>query len=402
MRMWIALRKGSARWTAINFFGGRVVSIKSLKRLSNNELIAGLTKVAMDEFQLTLKMILHIIELERRNLVPSLGCSSTFAYLTGRLGYSPAAANRRIWAARFVSKFPKTLNLIKNRSLSLSSIELIHRIITPENREELLSKVLKKSYQQVSEIAALYKTADPIRDQMNPVGVCNQENSEGSTTDGGGCLSFEDGEAAKEEGYQSVNQQDNSTNQNSARDMEALQLKYKVQFEASKEFKEHFERVKALLWGKYPKGMNIEQVLMACMESFLEKHCPVERAKRREKKKVKSSVVKKDTTAPVKKTPLKKRSHIPLAIRDLVWMRDGARCSFTSKDGYRCNSKYDLEIDHIVPIAHGGGNNLENLSLKCRVHNIHAAEELMGKEFMDKQAFNNKKNLSIKERGYQT
>jgi HNH endonuclease len=39
----------------------------------------------------------------------------------------------------------------------------------------------------------------------------------------------------------------------------------------------------------------------------------------------------------------------------------------------RCGSKFYLEIDHIRPVALGGGNDLSNLRLLCRTHNALAA-----------------------------
>jgi 5-methylcytosine-specific restriction endonuclease McrA len=51
-------------------------------------------------------------------------------------------------------------------------------------------------------------------------------------------------------------------------------------------------------------------------------------------------------------------------------------------NGKRCNSTWDLEIDHIVPYAGGGDNSPENLRLLCRKHNMHQAERIYGTEFM--------------------
>lgn len=44
---------------------------------------------------------------------------------------------------------------------------------------------------------------------------------------------------------------------------------------------------------------------------------------------------------------------------DKVFKRDNNRCQ-------RCNSKENLEVDHIVPILKGGDNSLENLQILCK------------------------------------
>lgn len=42
--------------------------------------------------------------------------------------------------------------------------------------------------------------------------------------------------------------------------------------------------------------------------------------------------------------------------------RDGERCA-------ECGSQEDLTLDHILPLARGGSNKLDNLQILCRVHN---------------------------------
>ena len=42
-----------------------------------------------------------------------------------------------------------------------------------------------------------------------------------------------------------------------------------------------------------------------------------------------------------------------------------------------------LEVDHIVPVARGGLNTLENLTLKCRHHNQWRAIQMFGEKHME-------------------
>ena len=41
-----------------------------------------------------------------------------------------------------------------------------------------------------------------------------------------------------------------------------------------------------------------------------------------------------------------------------VWERDGGMC-------IRCDSDEDLQFDHIIPFAKGGGINVENIQILC-------------------------------------
>jgi hypothetical protein len=71
---------------------------------------------------------------------------------------------------------------------------------------------------------------------------------------------------------------------------------------------------------------------------------------------------------------------IPKALRRLVWERDGARCTFVSADGHRCEETWRLDVDHITPVALGGKSTAANLRLLCSAHNQHEAERVLTKE----------------------
>lgn len=53
-----------------------------------------------------------------------------------------------------------------------------------------------------------------------------------------------------------------------------------------------------------------------------------------------------------------KREKISESVRYLVWRRDEGKC-------VSCNSKVNLEFDHIIPVAEGGSNTDRNIQLLC-------------------------------------
>ena len=60
---------------------------------------------------------------------------------------------------------------------------------------------------------------------------------------------------------------------------------------------------------------------------------------------------------------------IPAAVRREVWRRDQGCCSYVDRHtGRRCGSRFFLELDHIVPVARGGGAEPANLRLRCSAH----------------------------------
>ncbi|MSQ41454.1 MAG: HNH endonuclease [Dehalococcoidia bacterium] len=53
-----------------------------------------------------------------------------------------------------------------------------------------------------------------------------------------------------------------------------------------------------------------------------------------------------------------KRERIPDDVRILAWERDGGRC-------VRCGAEDDLQFDHLIPVAKGGGNAADNIQVLC-------------------------------------
>jgi 5-methylcytosine-specific restriction endonuclease McrA len=70
--------------------------------------------------------------------------------------------------------------------------------------------------------------------------------------------------------------------------------------------------------------------------------------------------------------------YVPVAVRREVWKRDGGCCAFVGNAGRRCSSRHQVQVHHLDPFARGGQATAANLTLRCRVHNHHAAEQDYG------------------------
>jgi hypothetical protein len=53
-----------------------------------------------------------------------------------------------------------------------------------------------------------------------------------------------------------------------------------------------------------------------------------------------------------------RREPVPRELRRAVFERDGGRC-------VECGSRFDLQYDHVIPLALGGASTLENLQILC-------------------------------------
>jgi len=155
--------------------------------------------------------------------------------------------------------------------------------------------------------------------------------------------------------------------------------RFGVHFTADGEFKRLLDEVRALASHRLPNG-ELSSLMMRALEAFrrelLKQRYGVGRQARRTKR---ASV---DPTEIV--SGLVRRSrHVPAAVAREVYLRDGGCCTFCAASGQRCGARRYLQIDHVTPWAKLGESTLDNLRLRCRAHNQHAAREHFGGEYVE-------------------
>lgn len=69
---------------------------------------------------------------------------------------------------------------------------------------------------------------------------------------------------------------------------------------------------------------------------------------------------------------------ISLSTKRNVFQKSGGCCKYISENGRRCNSKHQLEWDHIIPWSQRGGNDENSLRVYCRTHNQYRTKETHG------------------------
>lgn len=284
---------------------------------------------------------------DRKEFLPE-GHPSMLSYCVRALDYSDDAARRRIHAARTAYQYPQIFERVADGRLHLTAVLLLAPHLTPANADGLIEAATRRTKQELEELLAERFSPQPMLPPVNEptcetmmVVDCPESNAE---------------------------QRAPERVQNEAPAPAATSSSWApwpVTVAPSDHAK--LRDAQALLRHQIPSG-DMTQVLSRLIDLGL------------------AQLQKRKHGAGVRPSARRERSanprQIPTPVKQMVWARDGGRCTFTNESGQRCPSRDCLEYDHIVPVARGGLATIENLRLRCRAHNQYEAERTFGIEFM--------------------
>jgi hypothetical protein len=93
-----------------------------LKQIPNRELIAKLKLLVSEERKILTEILLHLQEVERRDLHLDEGYSPLFDYAVKNLGYTGSQAYRRIAAMRLMTEIPELKASLDSGELNLTQL----------------------------------------------------------------------------------------------------------------------------------------------------------------------------------------------------------------------------------------------------------------------------------------
>jgi 5-methylcytosine-specific restriction endonuclease McrA len=102
------------------------------------------------------------------------------------------------------------------------------------------------------------------------------------------------------------------------------------------------------------------EVIGLCVEEYLFKHDPVQKAERSKKRE--------SAVAQTFGNTEKRRVPLTALQKHTVFRRDQGRCTHRGLDGTRCNSERYIDLHHIIRVADGGMNDPANLTTLCSFH----------------------------------
>ncbi len=299
-----------------------------LHKLTDEQLLAEtLSAVELDRGS-TIALLHHLAEIDRRNLHAEMGYASLFRYVVQALKYSESAAQRRISAMQLLRDLPRIEPKIASGALCLSTLARAQSFLRAEgikSRSEKLSVLESLEGLSAREVdrELLGKSAHPeklVIEKVRPVS----------------------------EGWSEV----------------TLLLENTV-IAQIEEWREQSPASEV--------RVRMGEVVGALVREAVERR----RARKRTRKR---------TSLPTSATKMATRSrYIPHSVRDAVRARDGNRCTYIHREsGKMCNSSKGLQFDHIIPYSNGGDHSLENLRLRCPLHNQHEALKMFGRAKMSK------------------
>ena len=319
----------------------------NLRNLSDKKLLELVTQSVVAERKATLLVLELIAEMDSRKLYLEYGYNSLFVYLTTELNYSEGATHRRITSARMLSKYPETKDMLLDARLSLTTLSMLSGKLTEENKDSLLKEASYKSKRELEDLLLSIGSGakkKKIREKIKPV-VVEKEVKDKSLL-----------ETKAEQGFEN-----HFSRKKIAKPV--VEKRLNLSFSVPEETGELIDEAKQILSGKFPKGAKLEDLFVAGLNALVKEH----RAKTKSLGSKKSRGSKKGSR------------HIPAKVRKVVLERDKYQCSYIGENGKACCSKWDIEVDHLIPFSEGGEHTPQNLRVLCGAHHQYVTEQKFGK-----------------------
>ena len=310
--------------------------------LSDEELVAQLASLCARDSQTKAEIVTYLIEVEERRLHLRMACSSMFDFCTRKVKMSKNTAFLRIAAARLARRHPCLLAAITRGGLHLSTLMLLRNHLTESNAEDLLAVVSGKSFREVEVLlAARAPKPDIVAALVRLPEQATFPSAAGASAP--------------------------APRKPAARIAPLSPSRFALHVTVSEEIHDKLEHAKELMRHRNPNG-DIEVILDCALNALLR-------------------ILKKERLGNVER-PRRGRGAKPGAISDgtrrEVFERDGEQCTFVASNGDRCPARGFLELDHVRARALGGNGDPSNVRVLCRPHNRFHAEEVFGREHVER------------------
>jgi hypothetical protein len=288
-------------------------------------------------------VLLALAEFDRLAMYRQLGHASLFDFLHKELGLSRGMAHYRLVATRLVERFPEVVEPLRDGRLCISSVIELGKVITEENRADVLPRFFDRSRQEAKQVAAEILPAAVV-----PVRTVFTSGRASSTVESG--LIGISTETARAKVEHPVAPAPRTV-------VEPLtRAETRMHVTVSPAFMTLLRRARAGQSHVQP-GATDEQVLTAALELLLAQQ-------------------------------ERRKASVPAKVKREVRKRDEGKCQWPLASGGVCGSEVRLEVDHVVPRGKGGPSTVSNCRILCKSHNLEAARVAYGDDVMERYARN--------------
>ena len=323
------------------------------------------------------EFLLALAEFDEQRGWLELGYSSLFYFLHRELGLSKGAAHYRKTAAGLVRQFPEIVEPLRDGRLCITSVVEVAKVLTAENRHEVLPKFFQRSKRDAMALAAaLQPSVAPHRDVITAVAPAAR--AAAARRDTGSDAAAHPVEptstavqpvepagaegappAVADAGRMDAGRMDAplAATSRASQSAEPLTAEMsRLHFTVSRGFIEKLKAAQAALsHGQH--GANFETTLEAGLDLVLKRHA----ARRGLVEKPRAESTAADSSGSSGSSD--SSAAVPASVKREVWKRDGGRCQWPLESGGTCQSTLRVEYDHIIPRALGGSSAPGNLRL---------------------------------------
>jgi hypothetical protein len=341
------------------------MKITDASHLNDHDLITAVNRLAQDEREATVALIVHLAEFDARRLYEPAGYPSLFQYCRAVLRLSEDAVYNRIQSARAARRFPVIVDMLRTRALSPTTVRMLARRLTPENHHELLSAASGLGKEQVEELLAARFPEPEVKPSVRllPMVPAAHLPAVGAAPDPFS-VAFEVTAPVAHDAIPCLTPARSSAPSTSRSTLRPIAAeRYEVRFTATAETREKLRLAQDLLGHAVPSGdlaQVVDRALTVLIDELVRRKFAATSHPREPRGRAKES------------------DEIPASVRRAAYVKDGGRCSFVSKDGHRCGERRFIEFHHVIPRAAGGKATVENIRLRCRAHNGHEVDLFFG------------------------
>jgi hypothetical protein len=281
-------------------------------------------------------------------------------------------------AAGLIRKYPELVEPLRDGRLHLTSVTQLARVITPENRAEVLPRFFHLSKREAKEVVAelLPAAAPPLRTVVTPVRSAPQ------ASPGPLVLPEEpDRPAGVQTGYLAEAPQvvpaPAPQRQQPAQVEPLTAEKSRLHVTVSRRFSAKLSAARDALSHSHP-GASEETTLEVGLDLILQRY-----AKRRGLGAKPRAAAPRKTGAAQTPPSTPRSRHVPAHVWRAVWERDRGCCAWPLANGGVCASTERIELDHVNGWALGAGTTVEECRLLCRWHQDVSARRLYGDDLMN-------------------